>query len=57
MQIFKLSALLLDDMYQLDEDVREACISYLLNELYEDLTDVIHIIDSLPDLRRRVNPS
>lgn len=57
MQIFKLTTLLLDDSYTLEEDRRQACIDYLLNELYEDLTDVINIIDALPDLRRRKNPS
>lgn len=57
MQIFKLATLLLDDMYTLDEERRQACIEYLLNELCDDLTDVINIIDALPDLRNRRNPS
>lgn len=57
MQIFKLTTLLLDDDYPQEADRREACISYLLNELYEDLTDVVNIIDALPDLRSKRNPS
>lgn len=57
MQMFKLVTLLLDDMYTLEADRRKACIDYLLNELYEDLTDVMHIIDTLPDLRSRKSPS
>ncbi len=57
MQLFKLTTLLLDDDYQMEDEVRQACIGYLLDELFDDLTDVIHIIDSLPDLKKRVNPS
>ncbi|MCI9595937.1 MAG: hypothetical protein HFE75_01305 [Firmicutes bacterium] len=57
MQLYKLSTLLSDDEYSLDEAVRESCVQYLLNELRDDLLDVLQLIDTLPDLRVRHNPS
>ena len=57
MQLFKLATLLLDDMYTLEEERRQGCIKYMLDGLYEDLTDVVSIIDALPDLKKRTNPS
>lgn len=57
MQLYKLSTLLTDDEYLLDETVRESCMQYLLDELVEDLLDVMQLIDTLPDFRLRHNPS
>lgn len=57
MQLYKLSTLLSDDEYSLDEAVRESCVRYLLDELRDDLLDVLQLIDTLPDLRTRHNPS
>lgn len=57
MQLYKLSTLLTDDEYLLDETVRESCVQYLLDELVEDLLDVMQLIDTLPDFRLRHNPS
>lgn len=57
MQLYKLSTLLSDDEYSLDETVRESCVRYILNMLCDDLLDVLSLLDTLPDLRLRHNPS
>ncbi len=57
MQLFKLTTLLLNDEYWLDETLRNSCVQYLMEELRDNLVDVIQIIDTLPDLRPRRNPS
>ncbi len=57
MQLFKLTVLLLNEEYLLEEPLRKSCMQYLMRELRDDLVDVIQIIDTLPDMKPRHTPS
>ena len=57
MQLFRLTVLLKDEEYALDEETRESCLEYLLHELGNDLLDILQVLDMLPDLGREKKPS
>ena len=57
MQLFRLTVLLEDEEYPLDEETRESCLEYLLHELGHDLLDILQVLDMLPDLGREKKPS